>query len=180
MKCKNCGVKFTPRFFNVKFCEKEACRTKMIQAVLTKQSEAKEKKQRKVTKGKKEALKTKSEHLKDTQTIFNKFIRLRDKDLPCISWQKFHTGQYHAGHYMSVGSTPELRFHELNNNKQCSVCNNHKHGNLIHYRVNLIIKIGEKAVEGLEGFNNLKHYTIEDLKYLQAHYKGLIKELKEV
>jgi len=34
---------------------------------------------------KKERMKTKSEHLKELQTIFNKYIRLRDKGKPCVS-----------------------------------------------------------------------------------------------
>lgn len=77
---------------------------------------------------------------------FNQFIRLRDKDLPCISCGRYHQEQWHAGHYRSVGACPELRFDEMNVHKQCSVCNNYKSGNLTEYRLNLIRKIGEKKL----------------------------------
>ncbi|MDG6334342.1 recombination protein NinG, partial [Glaesserella parasuis] len=37
-----------------------------------------------------ERLKSRSEWLKDAQAVFNEYIRLRDKDEPCISCQRFH------------------------------------------------------------------------------------------
>ena len=52
----------------------------------------------------KEKLKTRNEWLKEAQIAFNAFIRIRDIELPCISCGRHHTGQYHAGHYRSVGS----------------------------------------------------------------------------
>jgi hypothetical protein len=61
----------------------------------------------------------KSFQTKKTQTIFNRFIRLRDSDEPCISCGNHHTGRYDAGHYLSAGAYPELRFHPLNCHKQC-------------------------------------------------------------
>ncbi|WP_258530002.1 recombination protein NinG [Pseudomonas aeruginosa] len=63
----------------------------------------------------------------------------------------FHDGQYHAGHYRSVGSHPELRFDEDNVHKQCAPCNNHKSGDVVNYRINLVAKIGAAAVARLEG-----------------------------
>ncbi len=133
---------------------------------------------RKETKRLKDKIKSRSEWLKDVQTVFNLFIRLRDHNLPCISCQRHHQGQYHAGHYRSVGSAPELRFDELNNNKQCAPCNNHLSGNLIPYRVNLIEKIGIENVEFIEGKHEPKKYTIDDLKELKKEYKLKIKQLK--
>ena len=54
----------------------------------------------------KEKLKSRSDWLKDLQRVFNEFIRLRDADLPCISCGRYHQGQWHAGHYRSVGGLP--------------------------------------------------------------------------
>ncbi len=116
--------------------------------------------------------------LKKTQTIFNKFIRIRDEKEPCISCGRHHKGQYHAGHYKSVGSSPELRFEPLNNNKQCSACNNYLSGNLSLYRVNLIAKIGIDKVEWLEGPHEPKRYTIPELKELQVKFKLLTEALE--
>jgi Bacteriophage Lambda NinG protein len=133
--------------------------------------------ERKEIKEAKVKLKSKAEWLKEAQAIFNQFIRLRDKDLPCISCQRFHTGQYHAGHYLTTGAHPELRFDEINVHKQCSACNNYLSGNIVEYRINLIIKIGIDAVNYLEGKHQPKHYTIEDIKTLKAIYKEKVKTL---
>ncbi|HDL5482293.1 TPA: recombination protein NinG, partial [Mannheimia haemolytica] len=128
-----------------------------------------------------EKLKSRSAWLKDLQNIFNKFIRLRDKDLPCISCGRHHQGQWHAGHYKTVGGNPELRFNEDNVHRQCSVCNNHLHGNIVNYRVNLIEKIGLERVEFLERKDHppLK-LTIEQIKDLIKVYKAKCKELERV
>jgi len=122
-------------------------------------------------------LKTKSEWLKEAQVIFNQYIRLRDKNEPCISCQRHHTGQYHAGHYRTTGSTPELRFSEHNCHKQCAACNNHLSGNILNYRKNLINKIGLEIVEWLEGKHEPKHYTIDDIKKIKQLYREKIKLL---
>ena len=133
----------------------------------------------KIHKAKKESLKTKGEHLREAQTAFNAYIRLRDAEEPCISCGKFHTGQYHAGHYRSVGSSPELRFEPLNNHKQCAPCNNHLSGNLIKYRINLIEKIGLEKVEWLEGPHEPKRYTIEQIKEIKVHYRKRVREMQK-
>ena len=114
---------------------------------------------------------------KAAQTEFNKWVRLRDRDLPCISCQRHHTGQIHAGHYRTVGANPELRFEPLNCHAQCSVCNNHLSGNLINYRANLLVKIGAEKLQYLEGPHEAKKYTIQDLMDIRDKYKRLIKEM---
>ena len=120
----------------------------------------------------------KSLQMKKTQELFNRYIRLRDLFQPCISCQKHHAGQYHAGHYRTVGANPELRFDERNCHRQCAPCNNHLSGNLINYRIGLVCKIGSKAVDELEGPHEPKRYTIVDLKEIQAEYKAKIKQLE--
>lgn len=117
--------------------------------------------------------------IKKTQTIFNSYIRLRDDTLPCVSCLRFHDGQYHAGHYRSVGANPELRFDPRNCHKQCAPCNDHLSGNLVNYRINLVAKHGVEFVDFLEGPHKPKRYTIPELKELQQHYKQLIKELEK-
>jgi hypothetical protein len=136
-----------------------------------------EKKQRQITRQMKAKLKTKSQWLKEAQAEFNKFIRLRDHKLPCISCQRHHEGQYHAGHYRAIGAAPEIRFHEDNVHKQCSVCNNHKSGNQIEYRINLVKRIGRERVEALETKHEPKHYTIDDVKEIKRKYRGKAREL---
>ena len=174
--CKICKDKFTP--------------TRPLQSVCspncayTHAKTVREKAERKETKEAKIKLKTKSDWLKETQTVFNQFIRLRDKDLPCISCHKTFdwNGQWHASHYRSVGASPELRFNELNVHKSCSICNNYLSGNIMSYRIKLIEKIGISAVEHLESKHEANHYTIDDIKELKRIYREKVKELilKEV
>lgn len=121
----------------------------------------------------------KSFQIKKTQQIFNAYIRLRDNAEYCISCGRSHDGQYHAGHYRSVGSCPELRFNDKNCHKQCAPCNNHLSGNLVNYRVNLLAKFGVEFIDFLEGPHEPKRYTIQDLKELQVLYSGKIKELEQ-
>jgi hypothetical protein len=85
----------------------------------------------------------------------------------------------HAGHYMSVGARPELRFDENNVNAQCAPCNNHLSGNIVLYRKGLIAKIGLEAVEALEGPHEPKHYTVDDLKQIKADYTAMAKALEK-
>jgi hypothetical protein len=85
--------------------------------------------------------------LKKTQTVFNAFIRERDKDYGCISCG---AGVTEAGHYFSAGHYSALRFNEINTNGQCTRCNCFLSGNLIHYRSGLIKKYGEQKLMLLE------------------------------
>ena len=167
--CKICKVKFTPTRPLQSVCSPN-CAYTHAKAVRVKT-------ERKETREAKVRLKSKSEWLKEAQTVFNQYIRLRDKDLPCISCQRFHTGQYHAGHYLTTGAHPELRFDEINVHKQCSACNNYLSGNIVEYRINLINKIGIDAVNYLESKHQPKHYTIEDIKTLKAIYREKVKTL---
>lgn len=173
-KCKVCEGEFYPISTTHK-----ACSLKCAMALVKPQVDAKVKKvERKKAAEEKERVKSRSKHLQEAQHAFNAFIRERDKDLPCISCGRHHAGQYHAGHYMSVGSTPELRFDENNCNKQCSVCNNHLSGNHIKYRKNLIEKIGLAEVERLESFNSPLHMDIDQIKGIKYVYQRKLKILR--
>jgi len=118
-------------------------------------------------------------YVKKLQVIFNRFIRLRDKADPCISCGK-QRDDYHAGHYLSVGSHNELRFCEDNVHKQCAYCNFFLSGNLLNYRKGLINKIGLSKVDFLESKHEQNKYSIDDLKRLMIHYTNLIKSMEAV
>lgn len=150
----------------------------MTQCGIERAQKAAEKKKRAEIRQAKDRIKTKGEHAKDAQAAFNGFIRERDHDRPCISCGRHHQGQYHAGHYRTVGASPELRFEELNAHKQCAPCNNHKSGNIVEYRINLVQRIGQANVDWLEGPHEPKRYTVEDLKEIGAKYRRKARELK--
>lgn len=172
-RCKICKEPFVPTFSTFqKTCNNVECLVDFGRA------EAQRLNKREIRQAKKKAReKDRGYWIKRVQTEFNKHIRQRDHKDPCISCQRHHQGQYHAGHYMSVGGhSAILRFDEQNTHKQCSVCNNHKSGNLAEYRPNLIKKIGLEAVERLEGPQDPKKYTIDELKDLLSVYQAKNKE----
>lgn len=172
-KCKNCNEVFQ-KLKPLQMTCTYKCALKYAKTI----REKKEAKQWKAEKKElKEKLKTTSDYLKETQVVFNQWIRLRDKGLACISCQK-PAKKENAGHYRSVGSSPQLRFEPLNNNLQCEYCNTHLHGNLINYRINLIKKIGLDKVEFLETEHKPKHYSIPELILMKQDYKEKIRKLR--
>lgn len=122
-------------------------------------------------------LKTRSEWLREAQTVFNKYIRLRDAGLPCISCGRSTGAKMNAGHYLSVGAHPELRFDEANCHIQCEHCNSYKSGNQAQYRPRLIAKVGQAEVDRLEGPQTALKLTIQEIQQLIAKYKAKVKEL---
>ena len=84
-----------------------------------------------------------------------------------------------AGHYLSTGARPELRFDEQNVHKQCERCNTYLHANLIAYRARLIERVGLPTVERLEGPHAPKKYSIADLKQIRDEYRQKTRQLKE-
>jgi hypothetical protein len=113
------------------------------------------------------------DYLKLAQATFNKWIRLRDRNEPCISCKKVINGKTDAGHLYSVGNYPSVRFNETNVNSQCIFCNRYNGGLVNEYRINYVEKYSLKQLEEL---NVLAHQT---RKYSKEELKDLIKEYKE-
>ena len=80
--------------------------------------------------------------------LFNRWIRKRDANLPCISCGRYTTLQ--AGHYYSAGHHPGLRYDPDNVHGQCVRCNLYLSGNLINYRNGLMERIGEERLVALD------------------------------
>jgi len=174
-RCKTCKQKFEPKQFNQKNCfDNEAC----IKAEIQRKIKAKDKAWRKERKVRREALKTRGDYLKELQTVFNAWVRERDKGKDCISCGK-KAKKENAGHYRSVGGNPELRFNELNCWLQCEYCNTYLHGNLIEYRKALIKLIGVDKVEWLEGPHDPLKLTIPELILMKEEYKEKLRKLKK-
>jgi len=122
-----------------------------------------------------------AEWLKLAQVEFNRYIRLRDHKLPCISCDVTHAPQWAAGHYRTVGGSPENRFNEDNVHKQCNKhCNCELSGNILEYRIRLIRRIGHDRVDVLEGEHQAKNYTIEDAKEIRTKYKRMANDLEKL
>ena len=128
-------------------------------------------------------LKTRGEWIKETQAVFNAFIRTRDQlaGHNCISSGRpldWSGNNVDAGHYRSRGSAPHLRFDERNCHAQSKKDNRYLSGNAVDYRIGLIARIGLEAVESLEADQTPKKYTIAELRAIKAHYVAKLKELK--
>ncbi|MFK3738972.1 recombination protein NinG [Massilia sp. TN1-12] len=170
-KCATCAQRFKPARQMQKVCS-PAC------AAVHGRRET-ERQERAETRERKQAMKTRTDWLRDAQTAFNAYVRERDKDLPCISCGRFHQGAYDAGHYRSVGAQPALRFHEDNVHRQCVPCNQHKSGNAVEYRLGLIARIGVERVEFLEQEHTPAKFTIEQAKIIRDTYRAKLRALKE-
>nr|WP_312141233.1 recombination protein NinG [Stutzerimonas nitrititolerans] len=178
-RCRNaaCRSEFVPARPLQTACS-VACAIALTQATKARQSREQDKQERAARRAARERIKTKGDYLRETQAAFNEWIRERDRDLPCISCGRFHQGQWHAGHYRTVGANPELRFNPLNVHKQCAPCNNHKSGDIVNYRINLVERIGADQVEWLEGPHEPQRYTIEELKAMKASFRAMTRSLK--
>ncbi|WP_116865664.1 recombination protein NinG [Pseudomonas syringae] len=179
-KCRvpECGASFVPQKLGQAVCS-PACAIIDAPRNQAKARKALAQVERAEIKVRKEKLKSRSDHMKDTQQAFNEWVRHRDAALPCVSCGRHHEGKYDAGHYRTVGSNPALRFEPLNCHKQCVPCNQHKSGNVIEYRIELVRRIGIVNLEWLEGPHEPQKYTVEELKALTAKYRALTRELKK-
>ena len=170
-KCAVCKEEFEKQRMGQKCCS-PVCAMKYARS----QSE---KADRKLTKERKDAIKTRSDWLKEAQHAFNAYIRMRDQlnNYPCISCGRHHSGVLHAGHYRSVGAAPHLRFDEDNVHLQCAPCNLYKSGNAIEYRIQLVLRIGKARVERLESDASVKKWSIDEIKQIKDDYRRKLKEL---
>lgn len=177
-RCSICREPFQPHNTLVKVCG-VACA--VVHAQKQQAAEWKRQKKEYVKQNK-----TKPQLTKIAQDEFNKFIRLRDHDKPCISCETLNPGgntsggKWDCGHFCSVGSAPELRFEEKNAHRQCKRCNSYLSGNIVEYRKGLIVRIGIEWVEWLEGPHEAPNHTHAELREIAAHYRAASKQLKKL
>ena len=141
----------------------------------------------------KERIKTKPQLIKEAQAEFNKFIRLRDYDQPCICCGEFDDGTeawkpggaYDAGHFLSVGSHPELRFTEENCYRQKKSCNAGEgkyrgKGRQVseRYEERLRELKGDDLVDWLQGPHEMPNWTHDDLRAIRDKYRAKCRQLK--
>jgi hypothetical protein len=174
-KCKSCSQPFIPvRPLQTACCVQ--CAIDLGRKRSEKLTAAKARKEAKENREAKVKAKTRGQWMREAQAMFNRWIRKRDELLPCVSCNRMHQGQLHAGHYQPTSTAPELRFDERNVNLQCAPCNTYRGGNLTEYRKGLIAKIGVQEVEALEGWNPPRRYTIDDLKAIKKEYADRLKD----
>jgi len=177
-KCKVCQEKFIPKQFAQCICSIPCA---IIHAKNLKAQ--KEQREWRVEKAVlKEKLKTLGQYEAEAKTSFQKWIRMRDASLPCISCGNSNTKDWAGGHFYSAGMYSGLMFDERNVHKQCNThCNKYLAGNLLEYRKGLIKRYGNAFVDELDSISDSKRnykYTKAELIAKKLKYDILIKELK--
>lgn len=153
---------------------------------------------RREIKVRKEALKSRADHLKDAEKAVRDYRRTYELSIGsgCISCGETQEsilaaqgwkvgGAFDAGHFMGKGARPELRLEPTNIWLQCKACNS---GSYMHarkgytvsqgFRTGLIARIGLEAVEALESDHTPRKETVEQLKAITAEYRAKTRELK--
>jgi len=182
-RCPSCRVMFVPSRSSQAVCGEIEC---AIDHGQSERGQASARKaladvERREIKVRKEALKSRGDYAKEAQAVINRYVRLRDAHLGCISCDKPATwgGQWHCSHFRSVGAAAHLRFNLWNMNKSCSQCNAHLSGNIMVYRPRLVEKIGAEKVAWLERNQDLVRHEIPYLKRLKSVFTKKAKRLEK-
>lgn len=192
-KCKVCSAWFIPAYANIRWCcpehgtiyalelrakEKVKAEAKRIKA----QHEA-EKEGRKRRQAKRIELKTKSQWRKEAQASFNKYVRLRDEGLPCISCGRMpeqkYGGSMDCGHYRSRGAAAHLAFNLHNTAGQCVFCNRNQSGAQKAFEQGLIDRIGAEKVEALNNDNSTRKFDIPYLQRIKSIFTRRARQLEK-
>lgn len=190
-KCTGCKDRFSASemislpagYFHSTQCaiEYAAKRTERARERQKKQTEANT---RKEIKSRKEALKSKSQWMREAQSAVNKYIRIRDRDLGCISCgshpEAKRGGSMDAGHYRSRGSAGHLRYNTFNIHAQCVRCNRYLSSNAVDYRIGLIKRIGIDRVIRLEQDWSSRKFTIEYLERIKRIFNKRSRHLAKL
>lgn len=179
-KCKYCGDKYTPRKTTQTCCYESECIKKFLDENKPKINRVTEKRKREQRNEKREQLKTYSQRVGEVKVVFQRFIRLRDKGLPCISCGS-KSLKVDGGHYKKAEIYSGVIFDEHNVHSQCQKCNRYEGGNEANYRQGLVERYGEKYVLELEKRANETRsykYDKEELKEIKTKYQRLINQIK--
>jgi len=197
-KCKNpaCGDSFVPQRLGQAVCGYK-CGLAIKDVNQAKARKALDQFGRAEIQVRKEALKTRSDHLKDAEKAVRDYRRTYELSIGsgCISCgesqesilaaQGWKTGgAFDAGHFLGKGARPELRLMPNNIWLQCKSCNAGsskyaRKGQTVSqaFREGLIARIGLEAVEALEADHTPRKETVEQLKAITAEYRTKTREL---
>jgi len=177
-KCKVCLTTFEPKQFAQSVCS-PCCAIKHSKNLKAQKEQREWRVEKKIIK---EKLKTLSEYESDAKKSFQHFVRLRDKNKPCISCNNPNPKDWCGSHYYSAGMYSGLMFDERNCHGACNTyCNKMLSGNLLEYRKGLINRYGIAYVDQLESEADSKRnykYTKAELIAKKLKYDILVKELK--
>ena len=198
--CKNpaCRASFVPQRLGQAVCN-YTCGLAIKEVNQAKAGKALAQIGRRDIKVRKEALKSRADHLKDAEKAVRDYRRTYELSIGsgCMSCglsqeeilaaQGWKTGgAFDAGHFLGKGARPELRLVPSNIWLQCKSCNAgsskyaHKGSTVSQaFRVGLIARIGLDAVEALEADHEPRKHTVDELKAITAEYRAKTRELKK-
>ena len=119
--------------------------------------------------------------INEARKPFQKWIRYRDANKPCISCGVSDSAIWDGGHLYKAELYSGLIFDERNVNKQCRKCNNYLGGNENNYRVGFISRYGESILNGLDidAINKRSYkYSREELLSIKKEYQRRLNNLK--
>ena len=182
-RCKVCKKEYIKYSMSQKICRSEDCAIAWGLKEREKRLAKVAKEDRKNASERRQKLKTRSDYIKECQNAFNAYIRARDRNKPCISCgvplaQEAVGGGFDCGHYRSVGSAPQLRFHLDNAHGQCKKCNRYGAGRAVDYRIDLVSRIGSAKVESLEADQSSPKWTIPELVEMKKEFMRMRKEIE--
>jgi hypothetical protein len=183
-KCKACGTLYVKTRPLQSVCS-IPCSLKVAREKTQKTIKEKDRQDKKAVREKLDAMKTKSDWIKECQTLVNRYVRLRDirKGLGCVScgapYRDGYGGIFDAGHLRSVGSAPQLRFLTTQISLQCVKCNRFGGGRVFEFRAEMVRRNGQEWMDRLESMNGRADFTIDYLKRLKAVVKKKIKRIEK-
>ena len=173
-QCTECGKEFMRRSTLHTVCSPR-CASRSVKTARKAEKAAYKRRQ--------EAAKTISKLRQEARDAFHAFIRARDRGKPCICcgkpmpWHESTPGGFiDAGHFMSRGTCPELRWDEVNTNAQLKSCNRPNGTTRASFRAGMVERYGLAEVERLEGPNPPRRDRADDLREIRDTYRAKLKQ----
>ena len=115
---------------------------------------------------------------KKVWSLQSEYIRRSERGICFTCGIKKPWKEQDAGHYIHKDC---LDFDSINIHCQCVRCNKWLRGNLGVYAERLIAEYGEEAIIALrQRANQIKKFTVTELKELIENYKQKLNDLKEI
>lgn len=194
-KCKQCaeykpaesGVKVPAGWFcchahTIDFAREKAAKAKARHLANTKATEMEAERAKAASYRKRKLEVNRAQHLDRLQNLVNQWVlHVRDANEPCCTCGTSNPGiKYDAGHFLSRGASPELRFEVTNIHRQCSVqCNGHKSGAKAEYIEFIIKKYGHAHYDWLCGPHRKLKDQLPDSDVIEleiAKYRKIIRD----
>ncbi|EJN06467.1 recombination protein NinG [Herbaspirillum sp. YR522] len=183
-RCKVCRGEYFKRSITHKACGTD-CAIELARRQREEAARRAQRADRVLDRAKREAMKSYGELIAEAQTAFNAFIRERDIGAGhgCIDCGKpFEPnrpgGSVDAGHYISRGAAPHLRFNENNCFAQRKNCNRPGGTTREAFRAGVEKRIGLAALEDLEADQSSPKWTHDDLRTIRRLYQLKLKDLR--